>query len=223
VFDANFKATTTFQNVDVTHNSYFGVNWNKSFKKEKRTLSFSSGINLNYSFEQGLTNAVLFESRGLQLNPRVNLTWSIDELITIAPSYRYTYFKTDYKNYVIDNANNFLHNAKLEITSYVPKHFVIGSDFNYTYNSNIAAGFKKDFYLWNVSLGYNFFKDQLLAKVKVYDVLNQNINNTRTITPTAIIDTENTVLQRYVMFSLTYKIEKFAGKKKNEDMIFFGN
>jgi hypothetical protein len=220
VFDANFKATTTFQNVDVTHNSYFGVNWNKSFKKEKRTLSFSSGINLNYSFEQGLTNAVLFESRGLQLNPRVNLTWSIDELITIAPSYRYTYFKTDYKNYVIDNANNFLHNAKLEITSYVPKHFVIGSDFNYTYNSNIAAGFKKDFYLWNVSLGYNFFKDQLLAKVKVYDVLNQNVNNTRTITSTAIVDSENTVLQRYVMFSLTYKMEKFAGKKKNDNMMF---
>ena len=221
VFDANFKATTTFQNVDVTHNSYFGVNWNKSFKKEKRTLSFSSGINLNYSFEQGLTNAVLFESRGLQLNPRVNLTWSIDELITIAPSYRYTYFKTNYKNYVIDNANNFLHNAKLEITSYVPKHFVIGSDFNYTYNSNIAAGFKKDFYLWNVSLGYNFFKDQLLAKVKVYDLLDQNLNNTRTITPTAIVDSENTVLRRYVMFSLTYKIEKFAGKKENDNMMFF--
>ncbi|MEM0541223.1 outer membrane beta-barrel protein [Flavobacterium sp. j3] len=220
VFDANFKATTTFQNVDVTHNSYFGVNWNKSFKKEKRTLSFSSGINVNYSFEQGLTNAVLFESRGLQLNPRVNLTWSIDELITIAPSYRYTYFKTDFKNYVIDNAINFLHNAKLEITSYFPKKFVIGSDFGYTYNSNIADGFQKDFYLWNVSLGYNFFKDQLLAKVKVYDVLNQNLNNTRTITPTAIIDAENIVLQRYVMFSLTYKMEKFAGKKKNDNMMF---
>lgn len=220
IFDANFKATTTFQNVDVTHNSYFGVNWNKSFKKEKRTLSFSSGINVNYSFEQGLTNAVLFESRGLQLNPRVNLTWSIDELITIAPSYRYTYFKTDFKNYVIDNAINFLHNAKLEITSYFPKKFVIGSDFGYTYNSNIADGFQKDFYLWNVSLGYNFFKDQLLAKVKVYDVLNQNLNNTRTITPTAIIDAENIVLQRYVMFSLTYKMEKFAGKKKNDNMMF---
>jgi len=220
VFDANFKATTTFQNVDVTHNSYFGVNWNKSFKKEKRTLSFSSGINLNYSFEQGLTNAVLFESRGLQLNPRVNLTWSIDELITIAPSYRYTYFKTDFKNYVIDNAINFLHNAKLEITSYFPKKFVIGSDFGYTYNSNIADGFQKDFYLWNVSLGYNFFKDQLLAKVKVYDVLNQNLNNTRTITPTAIIDAENIVLQRYIMFSLTYKMEKFAGNKKNDNMMF---
>ncbi|HOD10005.1 MAG TPA: outer membrane beta-barrel protein [Flavobacterium sp.] len=219
IFDDNFKATTTYQNVESGYNSYFGVNWSKSMKKEKRTLRFGAGINLNYDFSQGLTNAILFESRGLQLNPKVNMTWSIDELITIAPSYRYTYFKTDYKNYVIDNANNFLHNAKLEITSYFPKKFVIGSDFGYTYNSNIADGYKKDFYLWNVSLGYNFFKDQLLAKVKVYDMLNQNLNNTRTITPTAIIDSENTVLKRYVMFSLTYKIEKFAGKKKNDGMI----
>ena len=223
VFDVNFKAVTTFENVDLNYNSYLGFNWSKSFKKEKRTLRFGADVNFSYNYSEGLTNAVLYESKGLQINPRVNMSWSIDELITIAPSYRYTYFKTDYKNYVIDNANNFLHNAKLEITSYVPKHFVIGSDFNYTYNSNIAEGFQKDFYLWNVSLGYNFFKDQLLAKVKVYDVLNQNINNTRTITPTAIIDTENTVLQRYVMFSLTYKIEKFAGKKKNENMMYFGN
>ena len=220
IFDDNFKATTTYQNVESGYNSYFGVNWSKSMKKEKRTLRFGAGINLNYDFSQGLTNAILFESRGLQLNPKVNMTWSIDELITIAPSYRYTYFKTDYKNYVIDNANNFLHNAKLEITSYFPKKFVIGSDFGYTYNSNIADGYKKDFYLWNVSLGYNFFKDQLLAKVKVYDMLNQNLNNTRTITPTAIIDSENTVLKRYVMFSLTYKIEKFAGKKKENNMMF---
>jgi hypothetical protein len=69
-------------------------------------------------------------------------------------------------------------------------------------------------------LGYNFFKDQFLAKVKVYDLLDQNQNATRTITPTAIIDSENTVLRRYVMFSLTYKLEKFGGKKKGEGGIF---
>lgn len=218
VYDNNFKATTTYQNVDVTHNSYLGVNWNKSYKKEKRTLRFGAGVSFNYDYNKGLTNAVLFESKGLNINPRFNLTWSIDEMITVAPSYRYTFSKTDFKNYVIDKADNFIHNAKLEITSYMPKKFVLGSDFGYTYNSNIADGFKKDFYLWNVSLGYNFFKDQLLAKVKVYDLLNQNLNSTRTITPTAIVDAENTVLRRYVMFSLTYKLEKFAGKKKENNM-----
>jgi len=220
VFDDNFKSTTTYENVDVTYNSYAGINWNKSFKKEKRTLRFSAGLNLNYNFEKGLTNNVLYEARGVQINPRVNMTWSIDELITVSPSYRYTLNTTNYKNYDFDNAQNFIHYGKLEITSYFPKNFVIGSDFGYTYNSNIASGYKKDFYLWNVSLGYNFFKNQFLAKVKVYDLLDQNLNTTRTITSTAIVDSENTVLKRYVMFSLTYKLEKFGGKKKNDNHFF---
>ncbi|QYS92287.1 hypothetical protein JJC04_07220 [Flavobacterium covae] len=54
----------------------------------------------------------------------------------------------------------------------------------------------------------------MIAKVKVYDVLNQNQNATRVVTSTAIRDEENIVLRRYAMFSLTYKIEKFAGKEK---------
>jgi len=220
VYDANFKAVTTFENVEKNFNSYLGGSWNKSFKKEKRTFRFGAGINFNYNLNQGLTNDVLFESRTLQINPRFNLSWSIDDKITIAPSYQYTNNTTEFKNYVIDNANVFTHRAKLEITTYVPKNFVIGNDFGYTYNSNIADGFDKNFYLWNTSIGYNFFKNQLLAKVKVYDMLNQNQNAQRTISPTSIVDAENTVLRRYVMFSLTYKLEKFAGKKKDEGGIF---
>ncbi|MFN7044859.1 MAG: outer membrane beta-barrel protein [Flavobacterium sp.] len=214
-YDSDFKATTTYQNVDRAYNTYVGFSLNKSLKKEKRTFKYGVGLQLGYNYDQGLTNAALFESKGLTLNPRANMSWSIDEMITISPSYKYTYITNDFTNYVIDNTKNFKHSAKLEITSYWPKKVVLGSDFGYNYNSNIAAGFQKDFYLWNLSLGYNFFQDKLLAKVKVYDVLNQNISATRTITPTAITDMENTVLQQYAMFSLTYKLEKFGGKKKD--------
>lgn len=56
-----------------------------------------------------------------------------------------------------------------------------------------------------------------MAKAKVYDLLNQNVSATRTITPTTIRDEENTVLKRYIIFSLTYKIEKFAGKEKKSN------
>ncbi|MQP25514.1 outer membrane beta-barrel protein [Flavobacterium sp. LMO8] len=213
-YDSDFKATTTYQNIDRAYNTYVGFSLNKSVKKEKRTFKYGVGLQLGYNYDQGLTNAELFESKGLTLNPRANMSWSIDEMITISPSYRYTYITNDFTNYIIDNTKNFKHSAKIEITSYWPKKVVLGSDFGYNYNSNIADGFQKDFYLWNLSLGYNFFQDKLLAKVKVYDVLNQNISTTRTITPTAITDMENTVLQQYAMFSLTYKLEKFGGKKK---------
>ncbi|RAR47585.1 TonB-dependent receptor [Flavobacterium lacus] len=221
VFDESFRAQTTYENVDKGLNSYMGFSWSKSFKKEKRNLRISTGLDSGYNINQGLTNAELYEAKGWRLEPRLNLNWSIEELITIAPSYSYTFNSTDFKNYVIENANNFVHKFKLEFTSYWPKKVVFGNDFGYTYNSNIADGFQKDFYLWNTSLGYNFYKDRLLAKVKVYDVLNQNVGVRRTITPTAITDSENIVLQQYVMFSLTYKLDKFGGKKDKEGGMFF--
>ncbi|RBA29440.1 outer membrane beta-barrel protein [Flavobacterium tibetense] len=221
VFNEDFKAITTYENIDRAYNSYVGFNYNKSLKKEKRTFKYGFGMQFSQNYNQGLTNNTLFESQSFTLNPRVNVTWSIDEIITVNPSYRYTFISNDFTNYIIDNAQNFLHSAKLEITSYWPKKFVFGSDFGYNYNSNIADGFQKDFYLWNLSLGYNFYKDKLTAKVKVYDVLNQNISATRTITPTAITDMENTVLQRYAMFSLTYKLEKFGGKKDDGNGMIF--
>ena len=120
-----------------------------------------------------------------------------------------------YDNLPIQKTNYFVHNAGFMATAYWPKNVVFGSDVMYQYNSNIANGFKKDYLLWNASLGYNFLNERFLAKVKVYDILNQNQSVRRTTTPTSIYDTQDIILKQYVMFSLTYKLEKFAGKKKN--------
>ena len=215
VFDASAKRNTTFENTSSTYNGFLGFNWDKSIKKEEHTFKYSLGLSTNYGLSKGLTNNQAYEAEALSLNPSIELSWEYGKLLTITPSYNYNFSDTKFKNYSIDGLSNFVHTLKLETTSYWPKNVVFGNDFGYTYNSNIADGFQKDFYLWNMSLGYNFFNDQLLAKVKIYDLLDQNVNATRTITPTAIQDVENTVLRRYAMFSLTYKIEKFGGKKKS--------
>ena len=116
-----------------------------------------------------------------------------------------------------------LHKFNIQTTNYWPSNWVFGNDFGYNYNSNIADGFKKDFYLWNTSISYSFLSKKWMAKVKVYDVLNQNQSQTRLITSTTIRDEQNSVLKRYVMFSLTYKIDKFAGKEKksNKSRVMF--
>ena len=225
---ASAAQRTTFSNISNTYNGYLGLNYSKSIKKEQNTYKFSLGVNGNVGLDKGFystipttggtepASPVLYESKSYSLSPQVELSWEYGELLTISPSYTYNYNNTSFKNFMSDGATYFVHNFKVQTTSYWPKHFVFGNDFGYTYNSNIANGFKKDFYLWNISLGYNFYNDKLLAKVKVYDLLDQNVNATRTVTPTAIQDMENTVLKRYVMFSLTYTLEKFGGKKKSE-------
>jgi len=110
-----------------------------------------------------------------------------------------------------------VHTLNLQTTTYWPEKVTWGNDFGYTYNTNIDQGFKKDFFLWNTSLAYSFLKDALTAKVKVYDILNRNIGTSRSISATAITDQENTVLKRYVMFSLTYKFDKSGTGTSNNN------
>lgn len=214
VFDLDRKRTTTYENVSGTFSTWFGFHWNKTIKNEAHTFKFGFGLNENYGLSKGLTNGQLYEAKSLRVTPRANFTYEYGELLTINPSYNFSYSDTKYTNYQVKSATNVLHKFNLQTTNYWPKNWVFGNDFGYTYNSNIADGFKKDFYLWNTSLSYSFFDKKIMAKVKVYDVLDQNQSATRTISATTIRDEENIVLKRYMMFSLTYKIEKFAGKEK---------
>ena len=214
LFDANGKRTTTYENVSGTIDSWFGGRWDKSYKNGEHTFKFGIGSNGGINKSKGYANGDLFDANALQISPRVSFTYEYGELLTVNPSYNFTYNDTKYTNYLVNSASNVIHKFNIQTTNYWPKNWVFGNDFGYIYNSNIADGFKKDFYLWNTSLAYSFFSKKMTAKVKVYDILNQNQSATRTISPTTIRDEENTVLKRYLMFSLTYKIEKFAGKEK---------
>ena len=220
-FDLNRKRTTTFENINGTYNGWFGFSWNKSLKKGVHNFKYGVGLNGSYNLNKGFTDGQKFEARVLELIPRINLTYEYGELFTVNPTYRYTLNNTNFTNYVVNSASNFVHKFNVQTTNYWPKNWVFGNDFGYNYNSNIADGFKKDFYLLNTSLSYSFYQKKFMVKVKVYDLLNQNQNATRTITPTTIRDEENIVLKRYAMFSLTYKLEKFGAKEKKENNSMF--
>lgn len=215
-YDESRKRTVGYLNAHDTYNLWYGANWSRSIKKEGENYKIAVSVSGGLDRSKGFIDGRQFDSRRIAFTPKVNFTYDYGELLTINPSYKFTYSDTHYSNYSIDKASNVVHSFGLQTTSYWPKHLVIGNDVSYSYNSNIADGFKKDFYLWNVSVGYNFFGDKLLAKVKVYDLLNQNQSSTRTISDTSIRDEENIVLKRYAMFSLTYKLEKFGGRKKPE-------
>ena len=218
VYDANGKKTTTYVNVTNTYSTTFGGNWNQTIKKEAHVLKYGFNLSSNYSFDKGFTNTVLFNTRALRITPGVYFNYDYGELFTIAPSYGFTYNETKFENSLRKASSTVLHRINLQTTTYWPQNWVFGNDFGYTYNSNISNDFKKDFYLWNTSLSYSFFDKKMMLKVKVYDVLNQNQSATRTLTSTTIRDEDNTVLKRYAMFSLTYKMGNFKKKKYSKKM-----
>lgn len=216
VYDENGKQRTTYVNISGNYNLNLGANWDKTVKKEQNTFKYSFRLNTGYEFQKGFTNAELYTARIKSLSPGVSFSYDYGYFFTLRPSYNFTFRKTDYSNYRIDEASNREHNFKIEATNYIHKQWVIGNDFGYNYNSNISGGFKKDFYLWNTSLSYKTKEDQWIFKVKVYDILDQNQSATRSISATSVTDSQNTVLKRYGMFSITYKFKKFGMKLEEE-------
>lgn len=214
VFDESGKSTTTYTNISGTYVASVGANWYQSIKRNAYTLAYGLGLDGTYSFDKGYTNTVLYNAKSVAVTPNIYLTYAYGELIVVSPSYSLSYNQTNYENSSMDASSNVIHKINLETTTYWPENLVFGNDFGYTYNSGISSDFKKDFFLWNTSLSYEILNKKMVVKVKVYDVLNQNQSAVRTISSTSIRDEENTVLKRYVMFSLSYKIGNFASRKK---------
>ncbi|MFH6991757.1 outer membrane beta-barrel protein [Flavobacterium sp. FlaQc-48] len=214
IYDDSGKRNTTYVNISGTYRTSIGGNWNQSIKRDAHVLRYGFGLNGSYTFDKGFTNAIMYNAKSTALTPKVNLTYEYGELLIISPSYNLSYNQTEYENSTRAPNSNVIHRINFQTTNYWPENLVFGNDFGYTYNSSISSNFKKDFYLWNASLSYAMFDKKVYAKVKVYDLLNQNQSATRTISATAIRDEENTVLKRYVMFSVNYKIGNFAGAEK---------
>ncbi|MCI9843397.1 outer membrane beta-barrel protein [Flavobacterium pectinovorum] len=214
VFDEDTgKRFTTYINISGTYSATANGNWSQSIKKDAHTLRYGLGLNGRYSFDKGFTNTIMYNAKSTSISPKAYFTYEYGEILTISPSYGLTFSQTKYENTSRDANSTVIHRANLQTTTYWPTNLIFGNDFGYTYNSNISDDFKKDFYLWNTSLSYGFLDKKLYAKIKVYDVLNQNQSATRSISATSIRDEESTVLKRYVMFSVAYKIGNFATEK----------
>lgn len=213
-YDNSGKQLVTYDNVSGNKNMNLGGGFSKTFKWKDSKLTVNPRFSMQYNYNKGFINGQFFTNESYSLNPGLNVTYELKDKLSIKPSYRLGYNFSKYKNYSIDNVNTANQTLKLELTQYLfDSRVVFGNDFEYNTNSNIVPGFKKDFYFWNTSLGYSFFKKQLTAKMKIYDVLNQNQSVRRTISSSYIEDREDLILKRYIMFSLSMKLNRFAGKK----------
>lgn len=213
-YDSSGKQLVTYDNISGNKSFNAGGGFSKSFKWKNNKVSINPRFNMQYNYNKGYINGQLYTSDSYSMNPGINLTYELKDKFTIKPSYRLGYNFSKYTNYSIDNVNTASQALKLELTNYLFKsRLVFGNDFEYNTNSNIAPGFKRDFYFWNTSLGYSFFNKQFTAKMKIYDVLNQNQSVRRTISNAYFEDREDLILKRYIMFSISMKLNKFAGKK----------
>ena len=143
----------------------------------------------------------------------MRLTYAIQELIDINPSYNLTYNNTKYSINEDRNQEFINHTVGFEATSYWPKNVIFGNDITYNYNGNVSPGFQNSSVLWNSSLGYQFLEEKATLKLKVYDLLDQVVDTQRITGDDYVQDTNSLILTQYAMLSFTYKLSNFGGNK----------
>ncbi|UYW00585.1 outer membrane beta-barrel family protein [Flavobacterium agricola] len=216
-YDENFKGTLNYLSGRAGYVGYFNSGVYQSIKvNDNNTFKYEYYLGFGFDKNYGITNQQKYTSQWFSIYPEIMLSWRYKKDFDVKATYEFNFSNLNYNNYVVDKTQYTSYVASLQTTLYWPKNVFFANDLNFTHNGNITPGFKKDFLLWNLSIGHKFLDETFIAKIKVYDVLNQNTNVRRTANATQVIDQYNSILKRYVMFSLTYKLAKFGGKEKNK-------
>ncbi len=213
--DEDLRRRTTYTNVNGAMSADLGTFYNKQYKKDAREFRYRLGLRGNYNRNIGFTNEVQYMAERYSVSPSLRFTFAIEELLDINPNYELTYNDTQYDINPDRNEDFVNHRIGIQTTSYWPENVVFGNDISYNYFGNVSPGFDNTSILWNMSLGYQFWDEDATLKVKVYDLLDQNIDTRRVIGDDFIQDTSNLILTRYAMLSFTYKFERFGGIDRN--------
>ena len=118
-----------------------------------------------------------------------------------------------------NNQNTFNYGAGGYTTIYLPLNFKIESDVNWSTNSGYGDGFKQNEVLWNASASKSFLKNnQGTLRFKIYDILRQRSNISRSVTASYIQDSEYNTLGSYFMVHFIYRFSIFKGGASASDV-----
>lgn len=214
---ATGRRETTYENVTGNWNTNGRMVMNvplRNIKFSIFSMSFAS-----YSHTNGFSN------NEENLNRRINLS----EVLGL--NYRSDLFDLSLRGNVnFNNVTNSLEGQQNQeyfnyggsaITSInLPWDLTVESDINYATNSGYADGFEQNEWLWNASIQKQLFKQKNgTIRFKVYDILQQRSNISRSVTSNYIRDTTTNTLTSYFMVHFVYRFNIFKGGASRDDMM----
>ena len=226
IYDQTGKRFSQTVNADEMPLSLFGnVMFNTPLIKKR--LQFNTATSAGYSksigySSRGLSSDLIdvdnFQLGDRSSTPSYNLGENISLTLTqdlfeigIRGGVRYT------------NSVNNLSKITSEITDWtgagnfiihLPYNLNIGTDLNYTTRQGYA-NFDQNQLIWNASIDKSVFKNKGVVSLKLYDILQQQLNIRQTIGDNSITFNKYNTLTSYFMLSFTLKINKFGGSKRN--------
>lgn len=211
-YDSLGRAVSTTTNLN---GNYRGNLWlGGAFPLFKRWLIVDYRLNGNASRDLSYVNNKINTSETMGLSPQLTLEKELPWMdISINADYDYNTTKQTIS--INSNQNYYSYGGGGAITLKLPKKFFITGDVKYTNNGNRTPGYNLEITTVNATMSKAFFKgDAFTIVLEGYDLLNQNVNNTRFVNSNSIVDRKTQVIKRFFLFRLIYK---FTSQKVEEE------
>lgn len=99
----------------------------------------------------------------------------------------------------------------------LPWNMTLSSDFNYDIHTGYSDGYDDNEFIWNAQIAKNFLKNNAATiRLKIYDLLQQRSNLTRSVTDTEISDIHYNTLSSYFMIHFVYRVNTLGARAARE-------
>ena len=171
--------------------------------------TFRIGSSLGYYKGTQFINGIANSINTLSFGPTVGIDMSPTEKIDLSLTAFINYNKTKYSLEPALNTNYFSQLYEAEFNWQLPAGVYFSTDFSYTINNQRAPGFNAHVPLWGAALSRLFLKfNRGELRLRVNDILNQNIGISRTTNQNYIEDSKVNSLRRYGLLTFIYSLTK---------------
>lgn len=206
---------TTYENVNGVWNAnLMGM---ASLPFRNKSWYFSSMAALRYSNTVGYNNSQYNRSGSFSVNLAPDIRFNTDAIqLELRPNYNVQITH----NTVQSQNDRTIHSygGMFNGAYYTPFGLVFNTDISYSGTKGYSDGYDSNQWLWNASISYQFLKNKAATiTAKVYDLLHQRQNISRTINASYIEDSEYNAVTRYAMFTFTYRFTTFGNNSSADE------
>jgi hypothetical protein len=195
----------------VNVNGVYNINSNISYSMPVRFLkaTIELGSNAGIFKTKQFINGVGNDIKTFSMGPDVRLDMNPHSKLNIGIGTGFNYNKTNYSLQPALNTTYLSQEYNASVDWEMPKRFFFSTDFNYTINSQRAAGFNIKVPLWNASISKQMLRfNRGELKLSARDLLDKNIGISRNTNNNYIEDSRVLSLRRFFLLSFTYSLSK---------------
>lgn len=176
--------------------------------------NFNTNTRIGYNRDINIINGDKNFTNSLNLGEDLRLSYNYKEKLDMGINASLNYYAAKYSVQRTRNTSYLTHTYSADITYTLPKDFILSTDFDYTLNTGRSDGFNQNYAIWNAGFAKELFKSKRgEVKLSVFDILGQNQSVTRNTNINYIEDVRSSVLDRFFMLTLTYRLNRMGGRK----------